>query len=293
MKWLYECFGVSKQAFYKRLKVDALKADQAKTVLELIRPIRHLMPRYGTEKLHLDIRDELALHNIKMGRDAFMRFCRTNKLLVPKTKRFFVTTDSNHNFHKPPNLIKNLDITHSEQVFVTDITYIKLEDKHAYLALVTDLYSKKIMGYKLDDNMKVGLVKDALSMSIKNCEHAHQEIIHHSDRGIQYCFPEYTEFARKNGFKLSTTEKYDPYENAVAERINQTLKYEFGLRQTLPNLEVAQKMLRQAVLLYNNLRKHRSLEMNTPNFAHVNQIHTYKTYKSRRKFKKETVHESS
>jgi transposase InsO family protein len=293
MKWLYECFGVSKQAFYKRLKVDALKQDQIKTVLELIRPIRYLMPRYGTEKLHLDIREELASHNIKMGRDAFMRFCRTNKLLVPKTKRYFVTTDSNHSFHKPPNLIKNLEITHSEQVFVTDMTYIKLEDKHAYLALVTDLYSKKIMGYKLDDNMKVGLVKDALSMSIKNCEYAHQEIIHHSDRGIQYCFPEYTEFARKNGFILSTTEKYDPYENAVAERINQTLKYEFGLRQTLPNLEVAQKMLRQAVLLYNNQRKHRSLEMNTPSFAHINQIHTYKTYQSRRKFKKETVHESS
>lgn len=293
MKWLYECFGVSKQAFYKRMKVDLLKEEQSKTVLSLIRPLRHLMPRYGTEKLYLDLRDELASHNIKMGRDAFLRFCRSNKLLVPKTKRYFVTTDSNHSFHKPPNLIKNLEITHSEQVFVADITYIKLEDRHAYLALVTDLYSKKIMGYKLDDNMKVGLVKDALSMSIKNSEHAHQEIIHHSDRGIQYCFPEYTEFARTNGFKLSTTEKYDPYENAVAERINQTLKYEFGLRQTLPNLEVAQKMLRQAVFLYNNQRKHRSLEMNTPNIAHINQNHTYKRYQSRRKFKKETMHESS
>lgn len=245
----------------------------------MIEPIRKKMPRYGTEKLHLDIAEKLRQSNIKMGRDRFLTFCRQHRLLVPKTKRSFITTDSNHHYHKPPNRIKDLVVTHAEQVFVADITYIKLEDRHAYLALVTDLYSKKIMGYKLDDNMRTSLVKEALQMAINNKEHNCINTIHHSDRGIQYCFPEYTEFATSNGMLLSTTEKYDPYENAVAERINQTLKYEFGLIKTIPSLGIAHKMLQQAVNIYNNQRRHRSIEMRTPSFAHTNQNHSYRSYK--------------
>jgi len=247
----------------------------------MILPIRKKMPRYGTEKLHLDILEKLRKSNIKMGRDRFLTFCRTHRLLVPKTKRSFITTDSNHHYHKPPNRIKNLVVTHAEQVFVADITYIKLDDRHAYLALVTDLYSKKIMGYKLDDNMKTSLVKDALQMAINNKEHNYINTIHHSDRGIQYCFPEYTEFAANNGMILSTTEKYDPYENAVAERINQTLKYEFGLINTIPSLEIANKMLKEAVEIYNNERRHRSVGMQTPSYAHTKQKHIYRSYKKK------------
>lgn len=237
------------------------------------------MPRYGTEKLHLDIKDDLVKKDIKMGRDGFLKFARKHRLLVPKTKRCFITTDSKHFYHKSPNRIKSLTPTHSEQVFVSDITYIKLQDKHAYLALVTDLYSKKVMGYKLDDNMKVGLVKDALTMALKNCEHNHQNIIHHSDRGIQYCCPDYSDFATDKGMILSTTEKYDPYENAVAERINGILKYEFGLIKTIPSLDIGNKMLKESVDVYNNERRHCSIEMKTPNFAHTKQTHTYKSYK--------------
>jgi putative transposase len=245
----------------------------------MIEPIRKKMPRYGTEKLHLDIVEKLRQSNIKMGRDSFLRFCRQHHLLVPRTRRSFITTDSNHRYNKSPNLIKELAITHAEQVFVCDITYIKLDGVHAYLALVTDLYSKKIMGYKLDDNMKTALVKDALQMALKSKEHHHEKTIHHSDRGIQYCFPAYTEFATTNGMILSTTEKYDPYENAVAERINQTLKYEFGLIKTIPSLVIANKMLRQAVDIYNLERRHRSIEMKTPSYAHTHQKHTYRSYK--------------
>lgn len=237
------------------------------------------MPRYGTQKLHLDIAHKLTQSNIKMGRDKFLKFCRERHLLVPRTRRCFITTDSKHQYEKSPNLIKELAITHAEQVFVSDITYIKLENKHAYLALVTDLYSKKIMGYKLDDNMKTSLVKDALKMAINNKQHGTSKTIHHSDRGIQYCFPEYTKFATDNGMILSTTEKYDPYENAVAERINETIKYEFGLLKTIPTLEITNKMLKQAVDIYNNHRRHRSLGMETPSFAHTHQLHSYKSYK--------------
>lgn len=256
-----------------------MKENQAIIIKKLIAPIRKKMARYGTKKLYLDIQKGLQENDIKMGRDLFLKFCKNHHLLVPKTKRCFITTNSNHHYVKSPNLIKTLTITHSEQVWVVDITYIKLEGKHAYLALVTDLYSKKIMGFCIDDNMKVGLVKSALDMAIKNRETTHEKIIHHSDRGIQYCCPDYVEYAQKRGMVLSTTEKYDPYENAVAERINETLKYEFGMIKTIPNLQVAIKMLKEAVEVYNNERRHCSLEMQTPNYAHKHQQHQYKSYK--------------
>jgi transposase InsO family protein len=248
-------------------------------IKELIEPIRKIMPRYGTEKLHLDIKDDLETNNIKMGRDGFLKFARNHHLLVPKTRRYHITTDSKHFFRKSPNLIKDMIPTHAEQVFVSDITYIKLQDRHAYLALVTDLYSKKIMGYKMEINMRVPMVKDALTMALKNCEHNHPTIIHHSDRGIQYCCPDYSEFAQDKGMILSTTEKSDPYENAVAERINGILKYEFGLIRQIPTLEIANKMLTEAVNTYNNQRRHRSLNMTTPAYAHSNQTHTYRSFK--------------
>lgn len=237
------------------------------------------MPRYGTEKLHIDLKEKLKELRIKIGRDKFLKFCKEQHLLVPRTKRCFITTDSKHFFYKSPNRIKDLLPTQSEQVFVSDITYIKLDEGYAYLALVTDLYSKKIMGYKLDDNMKVGMVKEALKMAMKNRIYKRETTIHHSDRGLQYCCPDYSEFAEKNGFILSTTEKYDPYENAVAERMNGILKYEFGLKRIIPSLEVAVKMVDEAVYLYNNRRLHRSLQMDTPNQAHKKQKHKYATYR--------------
>ena len=249
----------------------------------MIEPIRKKMPRYGTEKLHLDLADKLKASNIKIGRDGFLKFCRRHHLLVPKTKRYFITTDSKHFYYKSPNRIKELVPTHAEQVFVSDITYIQLEDRHAYLALVTDLYSKRIMGYKIDDNMKVGLVKDALQMAVNNRMYSHKHVIHHSDRGLQYCCPDYSEFATDRGMVLSTTEKYDPYENAAAERINGILKYEFGLIKTIPSLGIAEKMLRESVDIYNNERRHCSLGMQTPNFAHINQAHKHVSYRKKRR----------
>ena len=279
MKWLYECFGLSKQAYYKKIQSQKKRDIHKEQVRKLIAPIRKLMPRYGTEKLHIDLKDQLKALKIKMGRDKFLQFCREQHLLVPRTRRCFITTDSKHFYYKSPNRIKDMLPTHSEQVFVADITYIKLEEGYCYLALVTDLYSKKIMGYKLDDNMRVGMVKDALKMAMRNRSYKHREVIHHSDRGMQYCCPDYSEFAESNGFILSTTEKYDPYENAVAERMNGILKYEFGLKRTIPNLTTATSMVDEAVRLYNSKRLHRSLKMQTPNQAHKQQDHQYATYR--------------
>ena len=224
------------------------------------------------------MKEELKDQGIKMGRDKLYAFLRAHQLLIPRTKRAFITTNSKHFFYKSPNRIKDLIISHSEQVWVNDITYIKTAPGHAYLALVTDAYSKKIMGYSLQNNMRVEMVKSALEMALKNRSFNHKNIIHHSDRGIQYCCPDFADFAEKKGMVLSTTQQYDPYENAVAERINGILKSEFGLGNTLPSLKIAQKMVKQAVEIYNNERPHFSLNLAKPSQAHIAQIHHYKSY---------------
>ena len=206
--------------------------------------------------------------NLKLGRDKLHEMLKINGLLVRKTKRYHITTDSKHGFYKSPNLVKDLKISHAEQAFAADITYIHTDQGHTYLALITDLYSKKIMGWQYADNMKAELVINALKMAKKNCIHNQKEIIHHSDRGIQYCCPAFSDYTNKNGFVLSTTQQYDPYENAVAERINGILKYEFGLKETIANETIARKMISQAVKIYNEKRLHWSLDFRTPQEAH-------------------------
>lgn len=250
-------------------------------ILQNVAEIRKEMPKIGTRKLYEYLKPILLKLDIKIGRDALFKLLKNNQLLIKKTKRYHITTDSKHFYKTSPNLIKNIEIKYAEQVFVTDITYIKTDQAHAYLAIATDAYSKKIMGWALEDNMKVGMVKEALNMAKKNCIHNNNSIIHHSDRGIQYCCPDYTEFAKKNDFIMSTTQKYDPYENAIAERINGILKYEFGLRKTIPNIEIARKMMKQAVDIYNNKRLHWSLDLNTPQKVH--EEYNNQQYKNYRK----------
>ena len=173
------------------------------------------------------------------------------------------TTNSNHMYKKYKNLVKDQVPNRPEQLWVSDITYVKTERGHNYLAIVTDAYSKKIMGYNLDNHMRTSLCTKALNMAIKNRKYPEQKLIHHSDRGFQYCNPKYTTFAEDNGITMSMTEQYDPYENAVAERINRTLKYEYGLKQSIKNTETAMKLTQQAIYIYNNLRTYCSL--NTEN----------------------------
>ena len=214
-----------------------------------------------------------------MGRDKFFSFLRTHNLLIKKTKRYHITTDSNHHFYKYKNLVTNKVPTRAEQLWVTDITYIKTQNGHSYLALVTDAYSKKIIGYKLDNHMRTSLCIDALKMAVKNRKYPEKKLIHHSDRGLQYCNPTYTKFAEENSLIMSMTEKYDPYENAIAERINRTLKYEYGLKTTIKNTKLAKKIVKRAVDIYNNLRPHLSLDFETPQMVHLNQNIKYKSYR--------------
>jgi putative transposase len=203
--------------------------------------------RTGGIKLYKELKNEMIKGNINIGRDQFYRFLRLHNLLVPKLKNYVTTTNSNHIFRKYKNIIKDQVPTRPEQLWVSDITYIKTENGHNYLAIVTDAFSKQIMGYKLDNHMKTSLCIEALDMAIKNRKYPDKKLIHHSDRGFQYCNPKYTQFAENNGIIMSMTEQYDPYENAIAERINRTLKYEYGLKQIIKNTTIAQEAAKQAV----------------------------------------------
>jgi transposase InsO family protein len=225
--------------------------------------------RTGGVKLLKLLKEDLKRHHIKIGRDKFFKFLRTYNLLVPKTKRHFITTNSKHHFYKYKNLVKDKAPTRPEQLWVSDITYIKTQNGHSYLALVTDAYSKQIMGFKLASHMRTSLCVDALKMAIKNRKYPNLKLIHHSDRGFQYCNPVYTQFAEENNILLSMTEKYDPYENALAERVNGILKDEFYLDQTFDSITQAKQATKNAINLYNQVRLHLSLDFKTPNMVYL------------------------
>lgn len=165
---------------------------------------------------------------------------------------------------------------------MSDITYLKIQNNYAYLALVTDAYSKKIVGFKLAHHLRTEIVVDALKMALKERSFSNRKLIHHSDRGIQYCAPEFTNFTDKQQISLSNTQNSDPYENAIAERINRTLKYEYGLREILPDFKTAEKIVKQAVEIYNNQRLHFSLGLQTPSKVHIKENVKYKSYKRKK-----------
>lgn len=215
---------------------------------------------------------------IKLGRDRFFSTMNEHRMLVQRRKRFYKTTNSNHRFRKHPNLIKGKAFNQSERVWVSDITYIKTEQGYLYLSLVTDLYSKKIMGYHLADNMKVEATARALKMAISQRLFLNRKLIHHSDRGFQYCSDEYTNLLQANKISISMTQSYDPYENAAAERVNGILKEEFEIGEGFKNEFHANREIKNAIRVYNNKRPHMSCDYQTPEFAHLNQKHKVKSY---------------
>ena len=279
MKWLADSFGISRQALYKRQKTQSIKNNQEKELIEMVGKLRKQNNKYGGKKLHHLLKEEMELKNIKMGRDKFYKFLRANYLLIPKHRNYHTTTNSNHRFYKHPNIVKDKVPTRPEQLWVSDITYIKTENGHYYLALVTDAYSKKIVGYAIDSHMKASLCVEALKMAIKNREYPELNLIHHSDRGFQYCSSEYTNFTLSNNIQLSMTEQYDPYENPVAERVNRTLKYEYALINIIKNKKIAKQMVDYAVFQYNENRPHFSLKLFSPNYVHTHKNIKYKSYR--------------
>ena len=232
----------------------------------LVRTIRMEMPRLGTRKLYYLLRSDIDALGIKIGRDALFEYLRSEHLLIKPKKNYTKTTDSKHWLRKYPNLMLGVKAQRPEQYFVSDITYIKSREKTHYLSLVTDAYSRKIMGFKLSDDMSTENVVQALHMAVLKRK-TQQSLIHHSDRGLQYCSSLYQNALKENGILPSMTDGYDCYQNAMAERINGILKQEFLINKCNNGKELKQ-LVKESINTYNNKRPHLSLNMKTPNFIH-------------------------
>lgn len=271
-------FNISRQAYGQFLKSHDKELMNENRIIQLIKPIRKRMPRIGGIKLYDMLKNKFKSEGIKCGRDKFYKILKQRCLLVPKKKKFIRTTDSNHRFLKHKNNIKGIKISKPEQVWQSDITYIRTKQGFMYLSLITDSYSKKIMGYQLSNNLKTKSSKLALLKAIKNRKYPNRKLIHHSDRGLQYCSPEYTDVLDKHNIKISMTTKYDPYENAIAERVNGILKQEFSISDARMSKNEISNIIDQSIFIYNNERPHFSCNLMTPNKAHTHGRYIYKKW---------------
>jgi putative transposase len=274
-------FGIDRQVYYRKVRNQACKRSKAGQVIAMIMEIRKSMPRIGARKLYYLLFDKLQA--IKTGRDKFFAILRANHLLILPKRSYHVTTNSHHRFRKHKNLVLEMVVNRPEQVWVSDITYIGKREKPCYLSLVTDAYSKKIMGYYVADNLNTESSVMALNMAIKSRKDKALTLIHHSDRGFQYCADDYQRLLHKNNIQCSMTNNGDPYENAVAERINGILKQEFVIDTYHQDLDTMKLIVKESIEIYNNHRPHYSNYMLTPKQMHNQskiQIRTYKTKSS-------------
>lgn len=259
-------FGISRQGYYQQQQRIATRSQELKEVKAAVIAERIHLPRLGTRKLHYRLQEQLHLKGIKIGRDKLFAFLRSEHLLIRPKRSYRKTTYSKHWLHKYPNLLKDKIPTRVNEVWVSDITYIDTVEKTGYLSLITDAYSRKIVGYHLHDSLHTDGVVQALYMAVKE-RISSQTLIHHSDRGLQYCSSQYQQILTKYNITPSMTEGYDCYQNALAERINGILKEEFLIVK--PNtLKEAKQMIKQAVILYNERRPHLALNYKTPQQIH-------------------------
>lgn len=260
-----DLFGFSKQAYYKHQNYKKASVPKTLALIASVLTLRRQMPRLGVRKLYHLLQSK---SQVPIGRDKLFSVLREEGLLVCKKRKYTVTTNSKHWLRKYPNLVKGLSPERPEQIWVADITYIDTLEGNAYLHLVTDAYSKQIMGYELCDNMEAASTLKALKMALGKRRYKASELIHHSDRGLQYCSKLYTDCLKENGIIISMTENGDPYENAIAERVNGILKDEFSLSDKFESIIQAKVLTRQSVEIYNQLRPHLSCSMLTPNQMH-------------------------
>lgn len=274
-------FGYTKQAYYKCNTAKGHRSAGEQQAKEAVLQIRKQMPRIGTRKLHFMLKEQFTESQIKIGRDKLFKILGKEGLLIIKRKKYTVTTNSKHWMFKYPNLIKDLRPQRPEQLWVADITYLETIDGNSYLHLITDAYSKQIMGYELCNNMEASSTLKALQMAIGRRRYPSDPLIHHSDRGLQYCSKLYVNHLLENHIQISMTENGDSYENAVAERANGILKDEFGLAEKMNDLQQAVHQAKQSIQTYNNLRPHLSCQYLTPTQMHQQQKITIKTWKKK------------
>lgn len=263
------CFGLTRDAFYKYQKRKVKKEAVAQRVVQLVKEERTFQPRVGTRKLYEALNTLFILENLKVGRDKLFDILRQYEMLVKRKKAYCKTTDSYHRFYKYSNLVKDMEVTAPNQVWVSDITYIRMVGGFCYLALITDMYSRKIVGFDISDSLELSGCLRALQKALKTARPAGQ-LVHHSDRGIQYCSNQYVEMLKKHHIKISMTEENHCYENALAERVNGILKDEFYLDQCFFSTEYARIAAKNAINIYNSKRLHLSLGYKTPDYVFKN-----------------------
>ena len=259
--------GYSRQSYYQGIKFIQQKAYEADIVIDEVLRYRKHQKRLGTRKLLHEMQGFLEAHNFQIGRDAMFNLLAERGLLITKRKRRgCITTLSKHRFKKYPNIIKGFIPIAPNQLWVSDITYIHLSDDFAYLSLITDAYSHKIVGFYLSEDLSAKGPLKALKMALTgntDCEN----LIHHSDRGVQYCCDEYVKLLQDNTIKISMTENGDPLENPLAERVNGILKSEL-LEEVFVDFKIAQQAIAVACSTYNHLRPHGSIDNLKPVEAH-------------------------
>ncbi len=233
---------------------------------------RKLLPRLGTRKMYHLIKPTLEELQLKFGRDKLFELIRYYDLQNKPKRRYVQTTMSKHWLRKWPNIIKNRSVIRPDEVWVSDITYLKTEQGNCYLNMITDAYSRKIVGYAVADNMETESMIGALKMAVKQRTPNSVATIRHSDRGLQYCSKEYESLTQTNNIRLSMTENGDPYENALAERMNRTIKEEFGMDRVLKSKEQVNQLVPESVALYNQKRPHLALNMKTPEQVYKTKI---------------------
>ena len=242
--------------------------------------VRRTMPKLGCRNLYYLLQEKLS--KLKVGRDKLFRILDANHMLIKPKRSYHTTTNSHHRFRKHKNLISSKQIVKPETVWVSDITYVGNRTNPSYLALITDAYSMKIVGYNVSDSLAVQGSLEALEMALKNRSFKDEPLIHHSDRGLQYCSNEYQQLMSNQNVTPSMTEKYDPYENAIAERINGILKQEFDIARNIKSLDLKKQLIKDAISIYNNKRPHISNHMLTPCQMHNQNKIKRKEYKSKK-----------
>lgn len=265
---LCRLLGITRQAFYQHFWHVSDISIEEQLVLGEVRRIRHIHPVIGGRKLYYLLQPFLIEHQIKIGRDALFDLLATHKMLVRKRKRKISTTQSHHWLRKYPNLIKDWSPSRPNQLWVSDITYVPIVNGFVYLSLITDAYSHKIMGYAIANNLEAIHTTKALKMALSNLLQVPKDLIHHSDRGVQYCSAEYVNLLVLNNIQISMSEKGDPLENAIAERVNGILKEEYLSHYSISDLDQAAELVTEAINKYNKLRPHLSINLLTPQEAH-------------------------
>jgi transposase InsO family protein len=260
-------FQYTRAAYYKSLNDREESCLQESLILELVHRERHLQPRLGVRKLYSILGSDIHSFAPDIGRDKFFSLLRQHDLLVARKRHYRKTTNSYHHFHRYGNKLNGITLSRPNEAWAADITYLRTEQGFVYLSLLTDMYSRKIVGWSVSDSLSIEGCAEALKQALRENPLRHP-LIHHSDRGIQYCSHDYVGILKKHNAEISMTEENHCYENALAERVNGILKDEYLLDMTFKDISHARKACCEATGLYNTRRPHWSLNFKTPQQVH-------------------------